>query len=183
MLQDFLNYQDKDPVIVPVPSQLHWSPPDQNQYKANFDGAVFKRTNSAGLGVIIRDNKGAVIGALAMRIPLPQFVATIEALACRHAVQCAIKIGLHDVIFEGDAAVVIQAIKHGLANQSLYGHIVGDIIDQSSLLFHSDFCYVNRSCNKVADALAKRASVGLDIQVWLEDCLGNIAPLVLYDVP
>lgn len=50
-------------------------------------------------------------------------------------------------------------------------------------LFHSDFCYVNRSCNKVADALAKRASVGLDFQVWLEDCPGDIAPLVLYDVP
>lgn len=66
MLQDFLNCQDRDPVIVQVPNQLHWSPPDQNQYKANFDGSVFKRTNSAGLGVIIRDNKGAVIGALAI---------------------------------------------------------------------------------------------------------------------
>ena len=85
--------------------------------------------------------------------------------------------------FEGDATVVIQAIKHGSANQSLYGHIVGDIIDQSSLLFQSDFCYVNRSCNKVADALAKCASVGLDFQVWLEDCPWDIAPLVLYDVP
>lgn len=50
----------------------------------------FKRTNSAGLGVIIRNNKGAVIGALAMRIPLPQSVAAIEALACRRAVQFAI---------------------------------------------------------------------------------------------
>lgn len=40
MLQDFLNCQDKDPVIAQVPNQLHWSPPDQNQYKANFDGVV-----------------------------------------------------------------------------------------------------------------------------------------------
>ena len=87
------------------------------------------------------------------------------------------------MIFEGDAAVVIQAIKHGSKNQSLYGQIVGDIIDQSSLIFHSEFCYVNHSCNKVTDALAKCASVGLDIQVWLEDCLGDIVPLVLYDVP
>ena len=115
--------------------------------------------------MIIRDNKGAVIGALAMRIPLPQSVATIEALTYRCVVQFAIEIGLHDVIFEGDAAVVIQAIKHGSADQSPYGHIVGDIIDQSSLLFHSDFCYVNRSCNKVANALA--TSVRLDFQVWL----------------
>ena len=62
--------------------------------------------------MIIRDNVGAVIGALSMCIPLPQSVATVEALACRRAIQFAVEIGLHEVIFEGDATVVIQAIKN-----------------------------------------------------------------------
>ena len=111
MLQDFLSSQDDVPVANQVPPDLHWCPPEQFQYKANFDGAVFKSCNSAGLGVVICDNKGAVIGALSMHIPLPQSVAEVEALACKRAVQIAIGMGLHEVIFEGDAAVVIKATK------------------------------------------------------------------------
>lgn len=46
-----------------------------------------------------------------MHVPLPRSVAEVEALACRRAVQFATEIGLHEGIFEGDAAVVIQATK------------------------------------------------------------------------
>ena len=46
-----------------------------------------------------------------MHIPLPLSVAEVEALACRCAVQFAIEIGLDEGIFEGYAAVVIQATK------------------------------------------------------------------------
>ena len=74
--------------------------------------------------MIIRDTNGAVIGALSARVPLPQSMAMVEALACRRAVQFAVEIGLQEVVFKGDAAVVINAIAQGSANQSLYGHIV-----------------------------------------------------------
>ena len=93
----------------------------------------------------------------------------VEALACRRAVQFAVEIGLHEVVFEGDAAVIINAIAQGSANQSVYGHIVDDILAQASLLSSSVFCCAPRLCNTVADALAKRAKVGPDLQVWLEE--------------
>ena len=165
MLHDFLNAQDEASMTPQVSTQPHWSAPTQTQYKANFDGALFSSTNAASLGVVIRDNVGAVIGALSMCIPLPQLVATVETLACKRAVQFAAEIGLHEVIFEGDAAGVIQAIKNREADQSAHGHIVGDIQDQVSLLAFSDFCFVPRSCNKVANALAKRAKTGPELQV------------------
>ncbi|XP_075645784.1 uncharacterized protein LOC142616928 [Castanea sativa] len=117
-----------------------------------------------------------------MCVPLPQSVATVEALACRHVVQFAAEIGLHEVTFEGDAAVVINAITIGTTEHSSYGHIIGDILAQAALFSSFEFCYVNRSCNRVANALAKRAKSGLDLQVWLEDCLEDIAILVLDDV-
>ena len=189
LLQDFLDAHDDAPVIVRNSVQPKWSVPTLPRYKANFDGALFKSTNSAGLGVVIRDTNSVVIrdtnsvviGALSARVPLPQSVAMVEALACRRAVQFAVEIGLHDVIFEGDAAVVINAISKGLANQSLYGHLVDDILGLASHLRFSEFCFVPRSCNAVADALAKRAKVGLDLLVWLEDCPEDITPLVLDD--
>lgn len=128
ILQDFLEAHNDAPVLVRNPVQPKWFVPTRPRYKVNFDRALFKSTDSASLGVIIRDTNAAVIGALLMRVPLPQSVAMVEALACRWAVQFAIEIGLHEVIFEGDATVIINAISNGSANQSLYGHIVDDIL-------------------------------------------------------
>ena len=117
-----------------------------------------------------------------MRIPLPHSVATAEALACRRAVQFAAEIGLHEVTFEGDAAVVINAITAGATEHSSYGHIIEDILAQAATFSSFDFCYVSRSCNRVADSLAKHAKSGLDLQVWLEDCPQDVALLVLDDI-
>lgn len=132
--------------------------------------------------MIIRDVNGAVMGALLMHIPLPHSVATVEALACRHAMQFAVEIGLHEVTFEGDAVVVINAITIGETDQSSYGHVIGDILAQATLFSSFEFCYVNQSCNRVVDALAKHAKSSLDLQAWLEDYLEDIAHLVLDDV-
>ena len=42
---------------------------------------------------------------------------------------------------------------------------------------------MKRNCNKVADALAKKSQVGLELgrQVWVEDLPGDIIPLALFD--
>ena len=86
------------------------------------------------------------------------------------------------MVFEGDAAGVINAIKTGTAEHSSFGHIIDDIYHSSSHLNRCDFCFVNRSCNKVADALAKKAKEGNVFKVWLEDISTDLAPLVASDV-
>uniref|UniRef100_A0A7N2R3R9 Uncharacterized protein n=1 Tax=Quercus lobata TaxID=97700 RepID=A0A7N2R3R9_QUELO len=40
----------------------------------------------------------------------------------------------------------------------------------------------SRSCNKVADVLAKKAKSGLELQVWRDDMPGDIASLVFADI-
>ena len=50
-----------------------------------------------------------------------------QALACRRAVHFAREIGLHRVIFEGDSAMVINAISQGNEVSSAYGNIIDDI--------------------------------------------------------
>ena len=61
--------------------------------------------------------------------------------------------------------VKVRTIKKILGNAafSLYGNIVKDIRG----LF-SDFIYLHRACNLVADALAKKAKTSLGPQVWLD---------------
>ena len=113
MLQDFINAQD--PIPVPTMTSLtnRQCPPDPQYYKANFDGAVFKSSNTTNLGVVIRDSCGEIMGAMSVHVTLPQFVTKVKALACHHAVSFTVNLGLHEVIFEVDSTVMIQAINGG----------------------------------------------------------------------
>lgn len=56
------------------PPTVHWSPPPQDLYKANFDGAIFQDIYSAGTGVVIRDCTGEIIGSLMEQLVLPPTV-------------------------------------------------------------------------------------------------------------
>ena len=87
-LQDFANAQTSTcQTHVSFPAQrVRWIPPISPHYKVNYDGAIFKESGAAGLGVIIRDSVNSVIGALAKRISLPSSVTTVEALACKRVV-------------------------------------------------------------------------------------------------
>ncbi|KAK9995687.1 hypothetical protein SO802_020373 [Lithocarpus litseifolius] len=88
--------------------------------------------NAAGLGVIIRDSEGCVIGALAERIPLPISVATVEALACRRAVQFAKDLSIYEATFEGDAEIVTNALRAGASNHPEFGLVINDSLALAS---------------------------------------------------
>lgn len=72
-----------------------------------------------------------------MHVPLPQTIVEVESLACRQIVIFVVETGLHEVVFEGNVVVVIQAIKSGSVKHSSYGHIIDDIIHHSSQLSFS----------------------------------------------
>ena len=112
LLQEFLAAQEDEDLPVPLPPALHqWRPPEQGYFKVNFDAAVFKVSNSAGIRVVvIRDWRVKVTAALSMLVPLSISVADLEALACRRAMFYAAECGLHSVIFKGGSASVINAI-------------------------------------------------------------------------
>ena len=44
--------------------------------------------------MIVHDNRGDPIGVLTMHVPISQFLAELEALACQRAVQFTLEIGL-----------------------------------------------------------------------------------------
>ena len=182
LLREFIAVHEGDLSLLESTVVHQWRPPEQGIYKVNFDAAVFKASNSAGIGVIIRDWGGQAIGALSMSMPLANSVPDMEALACRRAVQFAVDLGLHRVIFEADSAIVINAVSQENAALSSYGFIVEDILILISSFLSFEFVHVPRSGNIVADALAKKAKELVGCQVWGADMPANIAPLVGFDV-
>ncbi|KAK9984308.1 hypothetical protein SO802_033833 [Lithocarpus litseifolius] len=78
-LKEFLASQEEELVLPRLPSLQQWCPPAPNIYKVNFDAVVFRSSNLAGLGVIVRNNNGAAFGALSVPISLGCSVAELEA--------------------------------------------------------------------------------------------------------
>nr|POF04315.1 hypothetical protein CFP56_16372 [Quercus suber] len=91
-------------------SAVRWRPPSPNHYKINFDEAIFFNVGATGLGVVIRDSCGRVIGFLAKRVPLPTSTTTVEALACRRVLLFAKELACVDTAFERDAELIIKAL-------------------------------------------------------------------------
>ncbi|XP_065630784.1 uncharacterized protein LOC136068061 [Quercus suber] len=130
-LQEYQAAQTIDePTDSPVRDQeLHqvpnnWRPPCSNFYKANFDGVVFQDFQKAGIGVVIRDSNGEVIGALSESSFLPATIEDVEAIACRRAASFVRDARLEKVVFEGDSKTIIRAINSDFTCLASFGHIV-----------------------------------------------------------
>ncbi|XP_075662925.1 uncharacterized protein LOC142632390 [Castanea sativa] len=168
-LQEFQMTQDSSLLQRTMAQPTHWLPPPPSQYKANCDGAIFQDTSSAGLGVVVRDSDGFVIKALSECIGLPPIVEDLEALACRRTISFAIKIGLQDVVFEGDFEVIYKHLISDSPCLAAFGQIIEDSRLLTSNLRNASFSHVKCNGNTVADKLAKLAKFFYEPQIWLED--------------
>ena len=68
----------------------HWTAPETNGFKINFDGVTFADRDRAGVGVVIRNDAVLVMASLTQQIPLPVSVIEVEALAARRALEFAL---------------------------------------------------------------------------------------------
>ena len=52
-------------------SRVKWSPLAKSGYKANFDAAFLDNSELAGLGLVVRDSSGNIMGVLSQKISRP----------------------------------------------------------------------------------------------------------------
>ncbi|GMY12957.1 putative ribonuclease h protein [Fagus crenata] len=92
-LQEFHHANAKcssNSTITEVPCR--WFPPPNGVLKVNFDGAMFPNQSAAGLGVIIRNDKGTPLATISRKIAMPASVEVVEAQAAREAVLLALRL-------------------------------------------------------------------------------------------
>ena len=58
-----------------------WKSPPKLRLKVNFDGAVFRENDTAGVGAMIQDDKGLMVIVMADMVPLPYSVTAMEVPA------------------------------------------------------------------------------------------------------
>ena len=136
----------------------------------------------AGLGVVIRDCNGNIIAALSQKIKLPHSVESVEALAAHKAVIFVKELSIFKVVEEGNCLRVVQALKALDRCKTLYGNVIEDTHSQGVTLQHCQFQHVRRDGNKLAHALARRAVLSADIDVWVEELPSNLEDVFQSDL-
>lgn len=105
---------------------------------------MFGDSNEAKLGVVIRNDKGEVMAALAKKIPLPYSVVLLETLAAQRAILFVADLGYSQSIFEGDSEILIKPLNNENHSLASIGHIIKDIQSSLSLFQTHSFSHARR---------------------------------------
>ena len=169
--------------IIATPAQVRWQPPPTDLIKINFDGAVFKDEDRAGIGMVVRDSQGMVIASLSQNIPLPHSVVNLETLAACRALEFSFKLGFDKAILEGDSMIVIAALRDPSPSLASYGLLVRDAQLMACSFTCISFQHVGRVGNKVAYNLTRHAHHVTGFLVWMEDVPIQIFAAYQVDLP
>nr|XP_023914149.1 uncharacterized protein LOC112025707 [Quercus suber] len=185
-VEEFQQGFNSNSTIPKQPPRLgsQWRALDAGWYKVNVDVVVFKEAGSCGVGVVVRNEDGCLMGAMSKKIPFPLGPLEAEARAAEEGIALARDLGLNDVIIEGDTKTVMST----LANSDLL-HTPSSILKVMEgakfrlQAFKSwQTRHVHRSCNVAAHMLAKHACNVTDSLIWVEDTPPMISAQICMDV-
>ncbi|XP_030962053.1 uncharacterized protein LOC115983486 [Quercus lobata] len=152
-----------------VPVQQTWQPPPEMFFKLNFDDACFDEGAASGYGAMIRNEKGDVMAALAVRGGAMRDNEEMEVMACRKELEFAIDAGFTEIILEGDNALVMKMISQAKPERSRLGLIYEDIWCLAAGFRSISYNCIRHSANGVAHSLARFARLLDNEIVWLEE--------------
>ena len=90
-----------------TPPPKRWSPLSPGWYKVNVDGAMFRDQGKIGVGVVIRNDQGELMGAMSKKIHFPLGAIKAEAKAMEEGIMLAWDQRLKNIIVEGHSLVVV----------------------------------------------------------------------------
>ena len=109
------------------------------------------------------------MASLTQQIPLLGSVIEVEVLAARKALELIVELGFDNIILEGDSKVLIKSLAKGGNSLAHYGHLIADIHVLMAQFSSLSLSHVRRHCNRLAHALARRASSTPDLSIWMEE--------------
>lgn len=147
-----------------------WSKPGEGWVKCNFDGAWSQNGRRGGYEVVIWNHEGDFLAAAAGLIARllsavhAEFLAACQAvLLVRHqwSEEC-------QIIFEGDASLVMVAMKGQGDDSSPFGPIVNDLKCFLAGMPHSMISHVQREGNGAAHRLARMGLSSSQEFLWFK---------------
>jgi ribonuclease HI len=156
-----------------------WLPPPLGHVKINWDASISKQQNRMGVGISVRDHTGKVV---VMACATKDFInnpTMAEAVGAWFAVALAKRLGLRNVLIEGDALEVVDAINKEGNCWTVYGQIVNDIKEDLGIWQGWNFQHVSRRDNGVAHRLAHLAFMHGAGREWRADFPFHVDEVVI----
>ncbi|XP_057848101.1 uncharacterized protein LOC131058119 [Cryptomeria japonica] len=135
--------------------------------KLIFYGASRGNPGPSGIGYVIRDQSGAIIGKMAKPIP-PDTNNIAEFAALQLGLKDCINHGLRNVSVEGDSEIAMNAIRKKKNPNWRLQVILEKILENLNRLEHFEAKRIYREANVVADALSKISAQGSFIHWWVQ---------------
>ncbi|KAF5478058.1 hypothetical protein F2P56_004648, partial [Juglans regia] len=138
-------------------AMCRWLPSEQGMLKLNVDGAVFASQQRAGVGVILRDDKGEVILSACKKENDINDHLEIELIAILRGLQICLPLGIPQLVIESDSLLLVDEIQNDKAPRSLHGNLVTQI---KQLMQRLQKCFIQHSGrlgNSVAHGMARHA--------------------------
>ena len=104
----------------PTPRIKQWTLPPRGKYKINIDAVLFQDLGCCGVRVVIRNDKGQMMGAMCKRVGFLLGALEAEAKALEAGLLLSWDLGLKDIVVWSDSQLVIQAINGSTPLLSLY---------------------------------------------------------------
>ncbi|KAL5578545.1 hypothetical protein UlMin_020244 [Ulmus minor] len=177
-LEDFKTASNKQ-TIPHIPIAAHpWKPPEMGIVKINTDAAWCKHTKKFGLGVVIRDHSGSILGSAATPVSSSVSVDVAEGWALERGARLAKYLGFSAIELESDCLGVVMALQQQTHFISELSFVFDSISDHCNAFHQFSFSYTPRTSNQVAHNLAKLALSLADEQIWRgrgPDCIASMA--------
>ncbi|XP_062149801.1 uncharacterized protein LOC133858359 [Alnus glutinosa] len=115
LTEDFKNLNRKESVLsAPVVQSLNgckiWKPLDVGFLKVNWDASVNVNVGVIGLGCVIRNDEGIIMGAKCCVYKVNADPLLAEVMAALFALEFCLEMGLAKIISEGDSLQIIKGL-------------------------------------------------------------------------
>nr|XP_048324613.1 uncharacterized protein LOC125420970 [Ziziphus jujuba var. spinosa] len=164
-------FKEANNLVLPQPvckRNISWTPLTGNRLKINVDAATLGSSGQVGIGVVVQNCRGELLGALACPVTNCWSVLSAKLLAICHALEFCLQAGFFNGAIIGDSMMAIKLIQQSTASLDENCFLVDDIKSLLTCYFDFSCSFVGRATNMVAHSLAKHAVHLVSFVSWLE---------------
>ncbi|KAK1586457.1 hypothetical protein Q3G72_002787 [Acer saccharum] len=155
----------------------YWIPPAVGKLKMNCAAAFDRQCGRTGIGVVVRDSEGEVLGCCSQNLETIMSSKAAHLLAIQKGIQFGVHCGFLIFVLEVDDAEVIDWINSGSHLDSEFGAILQEITILTEGPDGQLFRYTTKTSNKAAQGLSNYALGITEDMYWLEEfpiCIARV---------
>lgn len=130
---------DRRVTLPSQPLRIRWKKPPTGVIKVNWDAALDHSSNTIGVGVVARDERGGFVASFCTTVPFITNPALAEAVAAWKAIGFCYEQDFPRLILEGDALDIVQGLRQEGPSWCRYGQTFGRLPSMSKWVSALEF--------------------------------------------